>query len=290
MTDAPVNNSVPARVLVTGALGQLGTAFVNELSGKTVVTGVDLDDLDLTDAARLRESVREYRPTLILNCAAFNDVDGAETRALAAYRVNAEAVWTLATLAEELGAVLVHYSTEFVFDGRLERPYIEADEPSPRSVYGMTKLTGERFAAAASRRYVLRLSSLYGGHTGKTSIDWILRQAQAGQRVAAFADRTVSPSYVPDVVGATLDLLERTAPFGLYHCGSTDWCTWTDIAGRILSAYGCPHLLDRVPFASAPDRAERPKNCAMSSARLCEAGAAPRSWSAALDHYLETVS
>jgi dTDP-4-dehydrorhamnose reductase len=277
-------------VLVTGARGQLGTAFVNELTGRTRVAGVDLEDLDLTASDLVRDYVRKYRPALILNCAAFNDVDGAEAHALAAYRANAEAVWTLATLAEELGAVLVHYSTEFVFDGRLERPYTEADEPSPQSVYGMTKLVGERFAAAAGRGYVLRLSSLYGGHTRKTSVDWILRQAQGGQRITAFADRTVSPSYVPDVVRTTLDLVDGSAPFGLYHCGSADWCTWADIARRILAACGRPDLLDSVPFAAAPNRAVRPKHCAMSSARLHEVVPAARSWSAALDHYLATAA
>ena len=112
--------------------------------------------------------------------------------------------------------------------GTLDRPYTEDDEPAPQSVYGMTKLVGERFAQRAERSYVLRLSSLYGGHTRRTTVDWILRQAQAGQRVTAFADRTVSPSYVPDVVEATLELVANAAPFGLYNCGSVDSCTWAD--------------------------------------------------------------
>jgi dTDP-4-dehydrorhamnose reductase len=233
--------------------------------------------------------VRGCQPTLILNCAAFNDVDGAETKPLEALRVNAEAVWTLASLANEIDALLVHYSSEFVYDGRLDRPYTEDDDPSPRSVYGMSKLVGERFAETASRGYVLRLSSLYGGHTKRTTIDWIARQAGAGRRVTAFADRTVSPSYVPDVVEATLDLVAGSAPFGLYNCGSSDWCTWGDIAQRVLQARGRPHLLDRVPYAATPGRAPRPKHCAMSSARLCAVARPPRSWADALDHYLSTL-
>jgi len=281
MPEAPL-----ARVLVTGSDGQLGTAFVDHLAGRTQVTGVDVGTLDLTSPPRVRAFVRAYRPTLVLNCAAFNDVDGAERQALAAYRVNAEAVWTLASLARELDAVLVHYSSEFVYDGGLERPYTENDDPAPQSVYGMTKLTGERFAAAAGRGYVLRLSSLYGGHTGRTTIDWILRQASAGQRVTAFGDRTVSPSYVPDVVKATLDLVSGSAPFGLYNCGSPDWCTWADLAARILDACGRPDLLDRVPFVPAPNRAARPKHCAMSSARLSAAAGTPRTWADALADYL----
>jgi dTDP-4-dehydrorhamnose reductase len=278
-----------ARVLVTGADGQLGAAFVDALSGRAQVTGVDIGSLDLASPARVREFVRGCRPTLILNCAAFNDVDGAEARPLEAFRVNAEAVWTLAGLANEVDALLVHYSTEFVYDGRLDRPYTEDDEPSPQSVYGMTKLVGERFAAAARRHYVLRLSSLYGGRTRRTNVDWILRRAQAGERVTAFDDRTVSPSYVPDVVAATLDLAAGQAPSGLRNCGSSDWCTWADVASRILRACGRPELLDRAPFTTPPGRAVRPRHCAMSSARLAAVARAPRCWADALDHYLSTL-
>lgn len=275
-----------ARVLVTGSRGQLGNAFVARLSNATEVFGVDADDLDITDAVSVRAFVRARRPTLIINCAAFTDVDGAEVQALAACRVNGEAVSTLAGLAHELGATLVHYSTEFVYDGRLERPYTEEDEPFPQSIYGMTKLVGERYALAAGRSYVLRLSSLYGGHTRRTSVDWILRQGLAGQRVPAFTDRTVSPSYVPDVVEATLSLVGGSAPRGLYNCGSADWCTWADLASWILRRCGCSDLLDGVPFVALPNRAARPRNCAMSSARMGGVAISPRKWSAALDDYL----
>lgn len=277
------------RVLVAGSDGQLGRAFADRLDGVADVSGVDIGRLDLTIRPEVERFVRAYRPTLILNCAAFNDVDGAEARPLDAYRANAEAVWTLACLANELDAALVHFSTEFVFDGQLDRPYAEDDEPSPQSVYGMTKLVGERFAQSARRHYVLRLSSLYGGHTRRTTIDWVLRQAAAGQRVTAFVDRTVSPSYVPDVVEATLELVQSGAPQGLYHCGSSDWCTWADVAARVLQAGGRPDLLDQAPFAATPGRAARPKHCAMSSARLSAHATPPRSWTAALDDYLARI-
>jgi dTDP-4-dehydrorhamnose reductase len=282
-----MERQVLERVLVTGSQGQLGAVFVTRLSASGLVAGVDVDELDIAEPARVREFVRAFRPSAIINCAAFTDVDGAETRALDALRVNAEAVWCLAVLASELDAVLVHFSTEFVYDGTLGRPYTEDDEPAPQSVYGMTKLVGERFARRAERNYVLRLSSLYGGHTRRTSVDWILRQAQAGQRVTAFADRTVSPSYVPDVVDATLELVSAAAPFGLYNCGSVDSCTWAELAERALAVCGRPDLLERVPFVAQPNRAVRPKNCTMSSAKLCgQIARAPRPWSDALSDYL----
>ncbi len=275
------------RVLVTGSKGQLGAAFMTRLAADARVTGIDVDDVDLAKPAILRESVRTCRPTAIINCAAFTDVDGAEARPLEAYRVNGEAVWCLAGLARELDAVLVHYSTEFVYDGKLDRPYTERDDTAPQSVYGMTKLAGERFALGAERCYALRLSSLYGGHTRRTTVDWILRQAQNGQPVTAFTDRTVSPSYVPEVVEATLELLVKAAPFGLYNCGSSDWCNWADVAEHVLAACGRPDLLKRVPFVTQPNRAVRPRNCTMSSAKLrAQVAAAPGRWSEALSDYL----
>ena len=275
------------RVLVTGSKGQLGAAFMARLAADVQVTGIDVDDVDLADPALLREFVLTCRPTVIINCAAFTDVDGAEARPLDAYRVNAEAVWCLASLARELEAVLVHYSTEFVYDGKLDRAYTEVDEPAPQSVYGMTKLAGERFALGAHRTYALRLSSLYGGLTRRTTVDWMLRQAQSGQPVTAFTDRTVSPSYVPEVVEASLELLLNEAPFGLYNCGSVDWCSWADVAEQVLAACGRPELLERVPFVAQPNRAVRPRNCTMSSARLrAQVGAAPGRWSDALSDYL----
>jgi dTDP-4-dehydrorhamnose reductase len=275
-----------ARVLVTGSKGQLGTAFVERLSGQSALLGVDIDDVDITDAESVRAVIGAHRPTLILNCAAFNDVDGAEARPLAAYRLNAEAVWTLAHAALEAGAVLVHYGSEFVFDGRAGRPYTEEDPPAPLSVYGLTKLVGERYASMATRGYVFRLSSLYGGHTRRSTIDWIVRQAQAGKPVRAFADRTVSPSYVPDVVEATLRLVGDERQPGLYNCGAADWYTWAGLAALILETMGRPELLEPVPFVAAPDQAARPKHCAMSSARLARAGFTPRSCSEALADYL----
>ena len=275
------------RVLVTGSKGQLGAAFVDRLSADGNATGIDVDDLDIADSQRTQEFVRACRPTAIINCAAFTDVDGAESRPLDAFRTNAEAVWCLAKLANELEAVLLHFSTEFVYDGELDRPYIENDAAAPRSVYGMSKLAGERFAGTAKRNYVLRLSSLYGGHTRRTSVDWVLRQAQSGQRVTAFLDRRVSPSYVPDVVDASLDLLRSGAPFGLFNCGSIDWCTWAELAACILDAVGRPELLAPVPFVPRANSAVRPKNCSMSSAKLCShVENPPRGWKDALTDYL----
>lgn len=272
---------------MTGALGQLGAAFVAQLSRSTHVVGVDMDTLDITREDDVAALAREMRPSAIINCAAFNDVDGAELAADQARLVNTEAVWNLARVAREFGATLVHFSTDFVFDGTKSEPYAEDDSPAPKSVYGMSKLLSEEAAASAERHYVLRLSSLYGGHTRKSGVDWMLQQASNGKPVGAFADRTVSPSYVPDVVRITLALLERRAPYGLYHCGSTGWCTWGELAAHILERVGRPDLLQAVPFVPSDFRAIRPRHCALANRRLESEGLQPLHWQAALDEYLK---
>jgi len=216
----PIAVATPAPVLVTGSEGRLGRAFLLRLSPLGDCIGVDQGDLDIADERATAHFVRSLRPRLILNCAAYDAVDGAEAAPLDALRTNAATVSTLVGLAADLDAVLVHYGSDFVFDGEGPEPYREDDEPRPRSMYGMSKLVGERCAMTASRLYVVRVSSLWGGHTQRSFVDAIIRQARAGQRVAAFDDRTVSPSCVPDVVDATLALVAGRAAHGLYHCAS----------------------------------------------------------------------
>jgi dTDP-4-dehydrorhamnose reductase len=286
MTFHDIDRPDVSGILVTGARGQLGAACVAQWSGSAHAVGVDMDTLDITREADVASFTRRMRPSLIINCAAFNDVDGAERAPEQARLVNFEAVRTLARVAEECGATLVHYSTDFVFDGTREEPYVEEDLPAPTSVYGSSKMLGEGAAASVERHYVLRLSSLYGGHTRKSGVDWMVRQASLGQPVRAFADRTVSPSYVPDVARITMALVERRAPYGLYHCGSTGWCTWSELAAHVLERVGRPDLLQAVPFVPSEYRAVRPRHCALANRRLGREGLAPLHWRAALDHYL----
>lgn len=254
------------------------------------MTAVDRPEIDLTNVADLRRLVDRVRPSLIINCAAWNDVDGAEAHPLDAVRANADVVWHLADHARSLDATLIHFGSDFVFDGTSPVPYTEQDDPCPQSIYAMSKLAGERNATRSPRHYVLRLSSLYGGHTHRTSIDWFIDRAQTGASVPAFADRTVSPSYVPHIVEQTCRLLEIGAPFGLYHAGSADWCVWTDIAARVLARFGRPELLVPTAVQNQAGKAARPKRCALSSARLAAAAGPLPTWREALDDYLGRVT
>jgi dTDP-4-dehydrorhamnose reductase len=271
--------------LVVGGGGQLGTCFAGSACAGSL-TVLRHGELDVTDAAAVRARVRALRPAVILNCAAYNRVDAAEGDAAAAFAINAEAVGHLADAAAECEAVLVHFSTDFVFDGEQDSPYTEEDPPNPLCVYGRSKLAGETNAARAGSCYVLRLSSLFGGGTARSFIDWTLEQGLAGRPVSAFVDRTVSPSYAPDVVAATAALLDHRAPFGVYHCASSTGATWYEVAAHVLARLGRGDLAVGARFDPDAFPARRPRNCMLSTTRIAPF-ASRRGWEETVDAYLD---
>jgi dTDP-4-dehydrorhamnose reductase len=280
------------RYLLTGAAGQLGSAFARRLEA----SGADLvalarRDLDLADTPAVRARVASARPDVVVNCAAYNAVDQAEDDAAGALAVNALAVQALARGAADAGAVLVHYSTDFVFDGTAAAPYRETDAPNPRSVYGQSKLVGEWLALDdAPGAYVLRVESLFGGPKSRSSIDRIVAALRAGQPAKAFDDRVVTPSYVEDVIDATLALLAGRAPGGLYHCVNTGETTWFALAGAIADSLGAPReLVVPVHVADVAMRAPRPQYCALSNRRLAEAGVVMPTWQDAIARHLASI-
>jgi dTDP-4-dehydrorhamnose reductase len=277
---------VNRRLVVTGAAGQLGTAIVHHFAVGADVVPLTRRDLDLTDAAAVERRIAAERPDVVINCAAFNDVDGAEGRAADAIRANAGAVRTLARACRTGGALLVHYGTDFVFDGRADCPYGEEDEPSPQSVYGCSKLLGDWFAADAPRHYVLRVESLFGGAARRGSIDRIADAVIAGAPARVFVDRTVSPSYVPDVADATRRLIEGDAPHGLYHCVNSGHATWYELAAHLAKISGRDAELVPVRVADVPMRARRPQYAALANTKLRAAGIEMPAWQDALRRYL----
>ena len=279
------------KTAVLGADGQLGTAMVREFSPDHEVVPLTIGDLDITDHAAVVGRIESLRPAVIANCAAYTNVDGAEDDPLTALAVNAFGVRSLAVAAVSVGATLVHYGTDFVFDGRATEPYTEQDEPSPRSFYAASKLIGEWFAREAGRYYVLRVESLFGGGAEgpagrRASVDRIIDALLEGREAPVFIDRTVSPSYIVDVARATRTLLERSAPHGLYHCVNSGCCTWHELALEAARLLRVKPRLRPVAVASLKLRAERPQYCALSNRKLASAGFEMPSWQDALARYL----
>lgn len=277
------------RVLVFGAAGRLGSAVVREFEGRAEVTAIGREDLDVRDGRAVGGLVSALGPAVVVNCTAFNDVDGAEDRTVEALEVNAFAVRALAEAARAAGAALVHYSTDFVFDGEAARPYTEEDEPNPRSAYACSKLLGEWFAAAAPRHYVLRVESLFGPSAGGRrpgSVDRVVDAVRDGRDVRVFIDRTVSPSFTGDVARATRALVEGGAAPGLYHCVNSGACTWDALALEVGRQLGVLPRLVNVRMADVAMRAPRPRYCALSNAKLAAAGFPMPDWRDAIARHL----
>ena len=278
-------------VVVTGAAGQLGEATVNSwMAAGHSVTGLNRSGLDITRPADVRRVLGGIRPDLVINCAADNRVDAAESAPLPPLAGNAWAVGSLARLSADVGATFVHYSTDFVFDGATDRPYTEEDAPNPKSVYGMTKLLGEMLAADAPRHYVLRVESLFGGHSARSSIDRMWSLMDAGQPAMAFSDRTVSPSFVEDVTAATQALVERRAPVGLYHCVNSGHASWFDVADHMRKLGGfAESLLTAGCAAGTRFPAPRPMFAALSNQKLRDAGIEMPAWQDAIARYVSIL-
>ena len=251
--------------------------------------------LDVTVTAAVNQAVRDAAPQLIVNCAAFNDVDAAEDRAADALAVNAFAVRNLARAAEDVGASLVHYSTDFVFDGTASAPYSESARPSPRGTYAASKLLGEWFALEAPAAYVLRVESLFGtpanwsGRRG--SLEGILANLEQGREVRAFTDRVVSPAYVADIADATRHLTTSNAAPGIYHCVNAGHATWYEVAHEVATLIGNPQpTIVPVTMDQVKLKAQRPKYCALSIDKLIATGFPMPTWQDALRRWLGTRS
>jgi dTDP-4-dehydrorhamnose reductase len=274
------------RTVVVGAGGQLGAALVYEFSQGHETAGFSRSQLDINDAAAVDAMVSRIKPHVILNAAAFTDVDAAEDHPIDALNGNAFGVRVLSRAALAHGATLVHYSTDFVFDGKAAAPYTETQPPGPLGVYAASKLLGEWFALDAPTAYVLRVESLFGevpgGPPPKSSAGGILKTLEAGGSPKVFEDRIISPSYLVDVTWATRRLLELQTPGGLYHCVNTGHCTWLEFAREMARLLGLEPRLTPVRMADAQLRAVRPLFCALSNDKLRSAGIEMPTWQDAL--------
>ena len=277
-------------VLVVGAAGQLGQAMVARLTAEHAVTSWTRDDLDLTCHREVRNKILKLAPSAVINCSGYNNVDRAEQDQETALSVNVLTVRSMARVVAELDAVLLHYSSDFVFAGTATTPYSEEDRPEPQSVYAQSKLVGEWMAADAPKHYVLRVESLFGGPKRRSSIDRIADAIRAGDAAPVFVDRVVSPSFVNDVVEASAYLLRTQPAFGVYHCVNTGHATWFEVGREIARRLGKTDVsLKPMHVREVPLPAARPMFAALSNAKLARAGFAMPSWQDAIARYLSSA-
>jgi dTDP-4-dehydrorhamnose reductase len=278
-----------SKVVLTGASGQLAH-FIARVFADWDVLALGRASLDITDPAMVRRVLADAAPHVIVNCAAFNDVDGAESRPLDALAVNAFAVRSLARAAEAAGATLVHYSTDFVFDGRATEPYDEDAPTAPQSTYAASKLLGEWFALDAPGALVLRVESLFGspeGWTGRRgTLDAIVDGLRHGREVRALTDRVVSPGYTPDIAAATRHLIDAAAPGGVYHCVNTGHTTWDAVAREAARVLGVEPRITPITVDQLTLKAARPVYCALATRKLAATGFVMPTWDDALRRWL----
>jgi dTDP-4-dehydrorhamnose reductase len=265
----------------------LGTDLV-ELFGKIHdVVGVDIDGLDITDPSQCRERLREIRPAVTICSAALTAVDYCETHEDEANRVNGEGPGNLAAAASEVGSFLVHYSTDYVYDGLKAIPYVEEDDPNPLSAYGRSKLLGDRNVQQHGERHLILRTSWVFGPNGKNFIRTIVGAARQGQPLRVVADQRGCPTYTRDLARHTALLLD-SGRCGIYHLTNDGSCSWFNLARFALDAAG----MDQVPVtpvstAEFPRPARRPVNSILDGARLRREGIPPmRPWQEAVQHYV----
>jgi len=256
------------RVLITGAKGQLGAEFVSlfKKSGWEYAAA-DLDALDIADGDAVLKAVLPYRPGLIVNCAAYNLVDKAESEPKPAYAVNAEGVRNLAFAAKQLESKLVHFGTDYVFDGEKRSPYLETDAANPLNEYGRSKLKGEEYALECPGSLVLRLSWLYGGGE-QNFMRKLLRWAEAPEPLRAAADEVSVPTLAADAVAAVMEAL-KAGLTGRWHLSGGEPCSRFDWAKAALKAYGVEKEVLPAKMADFGLPARRPGYSAMSNAGIC---------------------
>ncbi|MEW2359038.1 dTDP-4-dehydrorhamnose reductase [Spirillospora sp. NPDC029432] len=265
--------------LVTGAGGMLGTDLTARLPGAVALGRAELD---LLDPDAVRGALREHRPSTVVNCAAWTAVDAAEADEDAALAVNGTAVETLADACVETGARLVQISTDYVFDGRGDRPYAESAPTNPVNAYGRTKLAGEQ-AAAKAGAYIVRTAWLYGAH-GPNFVRTMIRLAAERDTVSVVDDQLGQPTWTGDLADRIIAMVERGAPPGIYHGTNSGQVTWYGLVREIFTLLGLdPGRVRPVTSAEFARPAPRPAYSVLGHHRWAAAGLGPmRGWREAL--------
>jgi len=273
------------KILVTGASGQLGTALQRILVPAHQVFAAAHSDLDITRESDVNSFLDDHAADWLINAAAYNQVDKAETDRDAAFRLNAEGPANLARATAERGIGLVHVSTDYVFDGTLGRPLTESDTPSPRSVYGDSKLAGEREVASANPRHLIVRTAWLYSETGNNFPKTMIRLAAAGD-VRVVSDQFGSPTYAGHLAEGILSLLEKEAS-GLYHLAGSGGTSWFGFTKALFSRFGITVKVTPIPGSEFPRPAKRP------ACGILETGREPAvvlpPWEEGLDCFVERM-
>lgn len=271
-------------ILVVGANGMLGCDLTALLGDRG--HGVDIADIDITSPESVLKVIGALKPEVVINCAAYTDVDGCESNIETAMAVNGEGVGYLAMACRDLGALLVQVSTDYVFDGGKGTPYVEDDAPCPLSVYGESKLAGEMNAASCPEYLIVRTQWLYGLH-GKNFVETMLRLGAEKDELTVVDDQIGSPTWTVDLARAIIALIDSGCR-GIYHAANSEYCSWNGFAQAIFEEAGL-HVSVRPMTTTELNRpARRPLYSTLECSKLTgDTGFRPQAWRNALQEYLK---
>jgi dTDP-4-dehydrorhamnose reductase len=276
------------KIILIGCRGMLGTDLMETLRPEHEVAGIDQPEIDITDLEQCYAKAEACRPEVIINAAAFTRVDDCENHPKEAFLVNGDGAGNLARAAAEVGALLVHYSTDYIFDGLKQQPYVEEDKPNPQSIYGKSKLAGEDLIRQhCPNHLILRTSWLFGRH-GVNFIRTILNAAQKGAPLRIVNDQKGSPTYSKDLAAYTIRMIAAGCR-ATYHLTNSGACTWYELGSRAVEWAGLRDIAI-APVSTSEFRrpAPRPSNSVLANARLEREGfQRMRSWQEAAQEYVK---
>ncbi|HHY46030.1 MAG TPA: dTDP-4-dehydrorhamnose reductase [Firmicutes bacterium] len=275
------------KVIITGAKGMLGQDMVAEFQRRDYeVHAANHKSLDITDIHAVRKVIEALRPDVVVNCAAYTNVDKAESEPEVAMRVNGLGPRNLALACEATGAVLLHISTDYVFDGEKEGPYEIWDTPNPINVYGKSKLWGEKYVRSLMHRYFIVRTSWLFGKGGRNFVTTMLELAKRGEPIRVVDDQWGCPTYTVDLAKACADLLESGC-FGIYHVTNQGATTWYEFAKKVFELSHATVMIEPITSSCLCRPAVRPKNSVLEGFPIQESvGYVLRMWQLALGEYL----
>ena len=279
------------KVLVTGVKGQLGHDVMNELASRGIEgVGVDVEEMDITDAKACETVINEVKPDAVIHCAAYTAVDAAEDNLELCRKVNAEGTRNIAKVCRALDIKMMYISTDYVFNGGGERPWEPDDHREPLNVYGLTKYEGEiGVEQNVSKYFIVRIAWVFGVN-GKNFIKTMLRLGKEKGAVSVVNDQIGSPTYTYDLARLLVDMIQ-TEKYGRYHATNEGICSWYEFACEIFKQAGMDQVkVTPVDSSGFPAKAKRPQNSRMSKEKLTENGfdRLP-TWQDALGRYLKTL-
>lgn len=278
------------KILLLGHKGMLGCDLLLRLGRKHKVIGLDIDEIDVTSMSACEKAIRENIPDIIINAAAYTNVDGCETAKDECFAVNAEAVKNLAVACREKNIRIIHFSTDYVFDGDANEPYKEDHPCNPVNVYGASKLAGERYLQELSNNYIIIRTEWLYGKNGKNFVRTILEKVKTTDKLEVVDDQIGSPTYTQDLVLAVDLLIERNIT-GTFHITNRGNCSWFQFARKILQEAGITQV-QVLPIKSEnlQRQAKRPAYSVLSMQKFVAAtGKTMQPWQLALQDYLEDV-